>query len=154
LKNKIDSILTTLDGSNGHPSPDQVQQALVQGLIQAGLMPSGSNLVVTQPDSGSVQFDMLIDESYQLADVPLAADFGIPGLGLHIDPGTHFVVTLPLKFAFGFGYSKTDGLYLDTDAVNVLNQKLNPSPNLTDTFTIGLDAALEGLNATGTLGFL
>jgi hypothetical protein len=147
LKDKIQSALQGLQSGNPFASAAAVQQALTKGLQT--LIPSGQ--IVVTSDADHVQFDMLIAEDFQLANVPLAADFGIPGLNIKIDPGTQFVLHLPLQFAFGFGLSKKDGLYLDTGAVDVLNAKFSPSPNLTHTLTVGLKASLEGLHATGML---
>ncbi len=142
LEGQVESALKNLQASNSSPSPDDVQQALLAGL-QSIL---GGNTVIVTPTSDSIQFDMHIHEDYQLAKISLASDIGFPGLNLHVAPGTNFVVDLPLDFAFGFGFSKQDGVYFDTNAASILG--------LQNTFTIGLNASLQGLNASGTLGFL
>jgi hypothetical protein len=142
LEALITTSLDELQNSNPGASSDDVKSALLTGLNS---LISGNKIVV-QADSDHVQFDMDIHETYQLANISLATDIGIPGLNLHVAPGTNFVVNLPLDFAFGFGYSKEDGAYFDTNAASVLG--------LPHTFTIGLNASLVGLNASGMLGFL
>src|SRR5439155_24401930 len=89
-------------------------------------------------DANAVQFNFKLHESATLASTPVKFDLGLPALSLDIDGGVS--VMLGFDFSFGFGVSRTQGVYFDTSAADELK--------------ISVAATIPGLVATGHLGFL
>lgn len=128
---------------------------VVQTAIFDALGPSGLGVLQDRDDDGDtvldfrdvkatvlsdrVEFDL--DMSQDLASIMLggAFDLGLPGLNFDLDAD----VSLDLGFSFklGFGVSIDEGFYFVTDEART---------DLGVTFT----AEVEGLDATGRLGFL
>ncbi|MBT9315774.1 Calx-beta domain-containing protein [Leptothoe spongobia] len=85
----------------------------------------------------NLEFDLQLGKTYDLLDTPMAADVGIPGLGLEVD-GTlqgNFI----LDWELGFGINSNDIFYFDTSSEDEIEVTLDISPEF---------------EATGTLGFL
>jgi RTX calcium-binding nonapeptide repeat (4 copies) len=144
IKNALVNALTNLKNTNPSPTPDQVQTALLNDSGVASLISSNALTVVANQDE--VEVKLHVNHSFSLASIPLAVDFGFPGLNFKIDPGSSLNIDLPVDFALGFGYSQKDGVFLDTDAAQ--------SFGMTHTLTVGLTAGVQNLHATGQLGFL
>ena len=84
----------------------------------------------------TVQFNMRLGSDLINFPIPLDLDLGIPGLGLDINGKLQ--VAVGFAYDFGFGISKTDGVYFDVS---------DPSD-----LEVNVDVVLMELMATGQIG--
>jgi Ca2+-binding RTX toxin-like protein len=90
----------------------------------------------TNPDQ--VKVTLKLSKQLDKFDIPIAGDFGLPGLGLEVDGNTQLDVGL--NFTLSFGVNKNTGFFIDTSIPNELS--------------IDLKASIPDLTAIGKLGFL
>ncbi|MEA5540321.1 DUF4347 domain-containing protein [Limnoraphis robusta Tam1] len=83
-------------------------------------------------------FDITVAKEFNLANIDLDADLGLPGLGIDVDGSVD--LNFDYQFNLGFGISQEFGFFIDTEKTN---------------FTAGVDLGLsDDFQATGNLGFL
>ncbi|MEX2187724.1 MAG: hypothetical protein WD875_13050, partial [Pirellulales bacterium] len=92
--------------------------------------------LISTPDR--VEFDFHLRRNLTLVDSQVAFDLGLPAVGLEIDGGVR--TRVGFDFEFGFGFSKTEGVYLNVSKNNEL--------------LVNFDATIPNLSATGRLAFL
>ena len=109
---------------------------LLADLTADGLITTADIPVISTPDR--VQFDFQLERDLTLVDQQVAFDIGLPGLGLDVDGGVRTLVGF--EFDFGFGFSKTEGVYLDVSKNNELE--------------IDFEVTIPNLDAQATLAFL
>ncbi|VEP17573.1 conserved hypothetical protein [Hyella patelloides LEGE 07179] len=83
-------------------------------------------------------FDITVAKEFNLANLDLDADLGLPGLGIDVDGSVD--LNFDYQFDLGFGINQEFGFFIDTEKTN---------------FTAGVDLGLsDDFQATGNLGFL
>ena len=83
-------------------------------------------------------FDISVAKEFNLGDIDLDADLGLPGLGIDVDGSVD--LNFNYQFDLGFGINQEFGFFIDTEKTN---------------FTAGIDLGLsDDFQATGNLGFL
>src|SRR5262249_27619883 len=151
-----------------------VRQQLFEALGRGGLnwlKPVGHtgdatvNDILVSPDpaqittaTDTVTFDLQLGHAlalYQDPQNPLHVDIGLPALGLSVEGSP----TVQLGFDFGlkFAISKSQGFFLDTAGFArdpATGNALAVVGGRPAELAIRVDARLNGLNATGKLGFL
>jgi hypothetical protein len=95
--------------------------------------------------SEDVSFAMHLGQDLSLLSVPIDFDIGLPALGLEVDGDVD--VRLGWGFQMGFGVSRSDGVYFDTDARDAAG---NSIPEL----AVDLEVTAPSLSAVGSLAFL
>ncbi|MCA9138139.1 MAG: hypothetical protein KDB00_15315, partial [Planctomycetales bacterium] len=103
---------------------------------------------ITISDDG-IEFKVLIGGSILDEMVPLDFSGAVPGLGLEFDSNAQINVKLDYLFAFGFGFSKTDGFYLDTSGGTPTGEEISLDLNVTLT-----DDVTNPASVAATLGFI
>ena len=106
------------------------------------------------PDGPGFQFYIHLKQNLLAVEVPLAADLGIPGLGLNVS-GDAFL-QLGWDLQLGFGLNTSEGFYINSSQFDAT---ANPYPT---SFGISAHVTLENpntnppqpLSATGSLGYL
>ena len=133
--------------------------AVAQEALFEALGPSGLDLLADTNSSGTItiddvevietdvdndqkadqiDFEMLLDKSLSLLQIPVDFDIGLPGLGLDVDGNVE--VLFGFTWELSFGLSRDYGFYFNTGVEDELN--------------VFLDARIPDLAARGQLGFL
>jgi Ca2+-binding RTX toxin-like protein len=92
-----------------------------------------------------VSFEMHLGQSLTLLTLPIDFDIGLPALGL--DVNGNVTAKLGWDFLFGFGVSRTAGVYFNTAAKD-------SAGNLAPELIVDLDVTIPGLSTQGNLLFL
>jgi hypothetical protein len=92
--------------------------------------------------AGEVSFAMRLGQDLTVLATPIDFDIGLPALGLDVDGEVS--VKLAWELAFGFGISRADGAFFDTNARDAAG---NAVPEL----TVDLEVTTPGLDASGSL---
>ncbi len=95
-----------------------------------------------------VNFKLLIKGTVFEETVPIDFDLAVPGVGLKVD--SDIVVKLDYLFAFGFGISTTEGLYLDTSG-SARGEEISLDLSVSFTEEDGTPATVDGELAFLTL---
>ncbi len=137
--NALQSLLSKLKTNLVAPLDGLLNEVLEKPkqLIEEALNKAlGENINFNILDDGFT-FNIILNTSKSI-ETSLDSKIGFPGLGLKTDGNAQLDLGFDLNL--GFGYTKTDGFFLDTKA----NRELD----------IDLNASLPGFNATGEMGFL
>ena len=84
--------------------------------------------------------------------MPLAADLGIPGLGLNVSGGAYLQLGWDLQL--GFGLSTSEGVYIDSSQYDATANPYPTSFNISAGVTLADPVTHQPLSMTGTLGYL
>ncbi|WP_372897787.1 hypothetical protein, partial [Stieleria sp.] len=100
-------------------------------------------------DDDFIQFNLLLGGDIFNEAVDLDFEGAIPGLGLGFESDAKIRAKLDYLLSFGFGFSKSDGMYLDTSGVTPTGEE----------FSLGLEVTLTDdvtnpASVAATLGFI
>ncbi len=146
LENLRDDVVDTINDLSDTATLF-VQDALFQALGPAGLKllqdADGNHVIdlndvlVSSPDSETVQFDVHLRQELGLIDAPIGVDLALPGLSLDVMSNVQLKTGFDIRL--GFGVSLDDGFYVATE-----NSGLE----------LFVEALVPGLSAAGKIGFL
>ncbi len=143
LRNEVTTRLDTLSGQGPQPLLDAFLDVLGPAKLNVLADVNGDHVITTAdiplvstPDR--VEFSFKLHRNLTLVDQNVAFDLGLPAIGLEVDGGVRTLVGF--DFEFGFGFSKTNGVYLNVAKNNEL--------------LVNFDATIPNLSATGRLAFL
>ena len=155
-----DQLATGLSALAGSLTPDAVKMVIFNVIGPSGLNALGDwdGVNPSSPDINDIQ---LIDTPTQkqfnfrlkkqiTADLPLDANFGFPGLGIHLQNST-LQAFANYDVLVRFGENKTQGFYFDTSNTY---QPADAATRGPEEVILSSGVQLAGLDARGSLGFL
>jgi hypothetical protein len=105
-------------------------------LTGEGLVTVDDVVMTASPEE--VYFHIVLASDLVQFQIPFDLDLGVPGLGLNVDG--QVAARVGFQFDFGFGVSRSDGVYFDVSD--------------SDELTVNFDVGLTHLDASGQLLFL
>jgi Ca2+-binding RTX toxin-like protein len=114
------------------------------------LQPYGLSVTKNREDSNGVEFQLNLGREFNLTNIPLATDLGVPALGLNINGSA----TLNLDFDFLNAQGQNGGIVFGVQKNSSGEFDTFANSNI-KSLSLGLKAGLsQDFQATGNLGFL
>lgn len=140
----LDTLQTSLTSEVGVlddlETSERIKQAFVNGLVKAGIQLLPEDVGVVEEMDGSTRFDLSVGHEFTLASQTMAADLGLPGLGLGLSASGGLDLNVGYDFDFSIDIAKDGSIDLQT-------------PNSED-LKLRLRAAMPTGQLSGKLGFL
>ncbi|MDJ0618658.1 MAG: hypothetical protein QNJ63_18260 [Calothrix sp. MO_192.B10] len=136
-----EAIVQKLQNLDADAGVEEIQKALTDALGADGL--NILKNIKNDSNSNEIRFDLKLGSEKSIFNRPLAADIGLPFLGLKVgeDKESQLKVGLDYDFNFTFGINKTTGEFIFE------------TPD-TEDLKINLEASIPDLKFTGKLGLL
>lgn len=145
LQKAIDNELAKLPNPTA-PTTDDIKQVLNTAASKLGILKDLQEL----DSANQVEYVLKLGEDLATVSTPLAADIGLPNLGLKVNGNAD--TKIGYDFTLGFGLDKDKGFFLDTSQAP-LNLKLGvTTPSLNNKASLGFlqfDAKDGGTNFNG-----
>lgn len=133
------TLITRIEAGNS-PNQESLKE-IIQDAIKDGFKSAGIDIEVEVNASVSLEeatFDITLGNTYNLLDVSLSSDLGLPALGINVDGDAE--MTFDYSLGLGFGFHTDFGFFIDSEKTG---------------FNAGISLGLSNdFKAQGSMGFL